>query len=237
MIKTLYILWFQGFNNAPEIVKKCANSWKHYNPDWSIIILDDMNLTNYINLKDHIHDISDKQINNTALSDIVRIILLKQFGGLWVDSTTFCNKPLNDWLPSYINEGFFAFSNPGHDRLLSSWFLYSDKNNYIIDKWYNETIKYYTINNTPHTYYWFHYLFGDLYKLDNAVKEIWDKVPKLSANDPHYLQGADRLNKFSIETKLNIDNKIAPLYKLTYRYKGLVTKASTLYYLYSTINI
>ena len=50
MIKIIYLLWFQGFDNAPEIVNKCVYSWKYYNPDWNIILLDHKNLINYINL-------------------------------------------------------------------------------------------------------------------------------------------------------------------------------------------
>ena len=97
MIKTIYILWFQGFDNAPEIVKKCVQSWKYYNPDWTIILLDNTNLNNYITLENYIIDIHNKNINHTALSDIIRVIFLKLYGGLWVDSTTFCNRPLNEW--------------------------------------------------------------------------------------------------------------------------------------------
>ena len=240
MIKTIYIVWFQGFDNAPEIIKACVNSWKFYNPDWNIILIDNNNLINYVNLENYITDIYKRNINNTALSDIIRVILLNLYGGLWVDATTFCNKPLNDWLPKYINEGFFAFNNPAPDRLLSSWFIYSEKNNYIIDKWYNKTLQYYKINNCPHTYFWFHYLFGDLYNSDNIFKKLWDKVPKLSANGigPHYLQEKGMFNNISIQTKLDIDNKITPFYKLTYKCNFPEYNESTiLYYLYSTIKL
>jgi hypothetical protein len=236
MIKTIYILWFQGFDKAPEIVKKCVNSWKHYNHDWNIVLIDNNNLLNYIKIDNYITNY--KNINNIALSDIIRCILLKLYAGLWVDATTFCNKPLNNWLPNYINAGFFAFNKPGPDRLLSSWFLYSDKNNYIIDKWYNKTIEYYKNHDTPHTYFWFHYLFGDLYSSDNIFKEIWDNVPKISANGtgPHYLQEKGMFNNLSTQNKLDIDNKITPLYKLTYKCEfSKYDKNKNLYYLYSTI--
>ena len=49
--KNIYILWFQGFDNAPDVVKQCVNSWKYHNPDWNVILLDDTNLNTYINLK------------------------------------------------------------------------------------------------------------------------------------------------------------------------------------------
>lgn len=231
MNKTIYILWFQKFDNAPEVVNRCVQSWKHYNPDWNILLLDDLNLNTYIQLNTY-------DINKTALSDIVRILLLKKYGGLWVDATTFCNKSLDTWLPDYIKEGFFAFDKPGPDRLLSTWFIYAEKNNYIIDKWYNSTLIYYKLNNTPHTYYWFHYLFGDLYNSDSQFKEIWDKVPKLSANGigPHYIQEKGFFNDISFQIKTDIDTNITPLYKLTYKVDfQLYNETKILYYLYSTI--
>jgi hypothetical protein len=238
MIKTIFILWFQGFDNAPEIVKECVNSWKYYNPDWNIVLIDNNNLINYINLDNYITDIYNKPIEKCHLSDIIRSILLKLYGGLWVDATTFCNKSLNDWLPNYINEGFFAFDKPGLDRLISNWFLYSEKNNYIIDKWCNSTLKYYITNNKAHIYFIHHYLFGDLYNLDTIFKEIWDKVLKLSANGigPHYLQEQGMFNDITVQNKLDIDNKITPLYKLTYKCNfPEYNETLNLYYLYSTI--
>jgi hypothetical protein len=238
MNKTIFILWFQGFEKSPEIIKKCIQSWKYYNSDWNVIMIENDNLVNYININEHI-DMTNKNINYTALSDIIRIILLKKYGGLWVDATTFCNKPLNEWLPSCITEGFFAFDKPGNDRLVSSWFLYAEKDNYIVNNWFNLTIAYYKMNNSPHTYFWFHYLFGDLYNSDNRFKEIWDKVPKISANSlgPHYLQEKGMFNSLTFETKENIDNKLTPLYKLSYKCTfPLYDEKINIYYLYSTIN-
>jgi hypothetical protein len=237
MIKELFILWFQGFDNAPEVVKKCLKSWSYYNIDWNINIIDKNNLKKYIKLEEYI-DTTNIQINNTALSDIVRCILLFKYGGLWVDATTFCNKSLNDWLPNYINEGFFAFDKPGSDRLISSWFLYSEKNNYIISSWYKSVINYYKINSNPHTYFWFHYLFGDLYNSDNKFKEIWNNIPKLSANGvgPHYLQEKGMFNNITNQVKKDINDKITPLYKLTYKCKFFeYDETKNIYYLYSTI--
>ena len=29
--RTIYMLWFQGFDHAPEVVRECRKSWLHYN--------------------------------------------------------------------------------------------------------------------------------------------------------------------------------------------------------------
>ena len=83
MIKNIYILWFQGFENSPDIIKKCVESWKHYNSDWNIILLDNNNLPNYLELDTYI-DISSKNIELCHISDIIRLILLQKYGGVWV---------------------------------------------------------------------------------------------------------------------------------------------------------
>ena len=179
MNKTIYILWFQGFDSAPELVKKCVQSWKHYNTDWNILMLDRKTLVNYVKLEDYV-DLTKKKVPKPALSDVVRISLLNKYGGLWVDATTFCNKPLNDWLPNYIKTGFFAFNKPAPGRLVSTWFMYSEKEHYITHTWLKSLVEYYTINDTPHDYYWVHYLFGKLHRNDEKFKELWKIVPKLS---------------------------------------------------------
>lgn len=235
MIKIIYILWFQGFNNAPDVVKRCVYSWRYYNPNWKIVLINNNNLRNYVNLDKYV-DYKNKSIEKCHLSDIIRTILLKLYGGLWVDATTFCNKPLDNWLPNYINEGFFAFDKPGEDRLISSWFIYSEKNNYIINEWCNKIVEYFTIHDKAHTYFFYHYLFGDLYNSDIKFKEIWDKVPKISANGPHHLQEHGLFKNMTLQNKLDIDNKITPLYKLTYKCDFLEYNENlNLYYLYSTI--
>ena len=239
MIKQIFILWFQGFDMAPDVVKTCVKSWKYYNPDWKIVLLDANTLNQYMDIDKYITDDTGKKFTKTALSDIIRCTLLKVYGGVWVDATTFCNKPLNDWLPQYSTEGFFAFSTPGPDRLLSSWFLYSDINNYILDKWFNKTIEYYERNTKPHTYYWFHYLFGYLYTADNVFKEMWDNVPKLSANrfGPHYLLKKGLFNTITPNIKLDIDTKRTPLYKLTHKANfPEYNDTKNIYYLYSTLS-
>ena len=63
--------------------------------------------------------------------------------------------------------------------MLSSWFLYCEKNNYIIQKSKESVILYWKINNKMHNYYWFHYLFEDLYNSYNKFKELWDLRSKI----------------------------------------------------------
>jgi hypothetical protein len=256
MKKVIFIYWAQKFINAPIVVKKCLLSWKLKNPTWEIIELNDDNLSEYINIEEEIPDIQKKNITKTSYSDIIRIFLLAKHGGCWCDATTFCNQSLDIWLNKNISTNFFGFELKS-DRMLSSWFLYSEKHNYIIQEWKRNVIEYVNnINilgtNIVHTslniwkkdkydhkhYFWFHYLFGDLYNSDNKFKELWDSTPKISADGPHYILKQGLLNKLSDKVKNHINEVKTPLYKLTYRYDiKKCNEKCNLSYLMNSINL
>jgi len=172
------------------------------------------------------------------LSDIVGCILLDLYGGLWVDATTFCNRNLNEWLPEYVQEGFFAFHRPGPDRMISSWFIYADKSSDIIHKWCQSIIHYYSIHKKAEIYFILHSLFNKLYLDDAAFQDSRDRVPKLSANGhgPRFLAERGLFQPLTDYVRSMIDQKRSPLYKLTHKcqFPGYVENLN-LYYLYSTI--
>jgi len=218
MKKVIYMYWAQKFVNAPYLVKKCLLSWKLKNPTWQIIELDDGNLSEYINIEKEIPNIQKKNINKCHYSDIIRVLLLEKYGGCWCDATTFCNQSLDNWLNKNTLTGFFAFDKPGPDRLLSNWFLYSEPNNYIIQKWKEKIILYWKNHNKINHYFRHHYLFGDLYNSDKKFKELWDWTPKISANGPHFILCQGILKNLSDKVKNHINEVKTPVYKLTYKY-------------------
>jgi hypothetical protein len=261
MIKQLFIYWDQGFRNAPNIVQKCLLTWKKHNPTWHIIELDDSNLSQYIDLKQELPE--NISITKASMSDVIRICLLEKYGGLWVDATTYCVKPLDDWILQYITSGFFAFSNnvPEQHTLISSWFLYGDKDNYIVKKQKQSVIDYIHkskvgigllnpsssaqyIDDWFHNkyekefYFWFHMLFTDSYHSDNVFKSIWDNTPKYSSDTPHTVQlGIGMLTEMNDNIQKRITDTEAPLHKLTYRYdENEFKKGCVLDYLFEQIN-
>jgi len=131
--RIVWMMWWQGFANAPDLVKQCGSSWEKYNPTWQINYLDKGNIGEYLDMH-NIVDINRQDISIQHLSDLIRINLLKIYGGVWVDATCFCSTPLDSWLSDYSRSGFFAFSDAGKDRLIANWFLVSAKNGYLASK-------------------------------------------------------------------------------------------------------
>jgi hypothetical protein len=231
MIKNIFIYWAQGFSNAPFVVKMCLFSWKIKNPRWTLYELDDSNLSHFIN----IDDFDEIQISKTGYSDIVRIHLLERYGGCWCDATTFCNVPLDDWLPNVTSSGFFAFARSQPNILLSSWFLYCDLNNHIPKAWKNEVIWYWQ-NPKKINYFWFHRRFTVLYMKDSIFKQIWDSTPKISATPSHFLQEMGLTNNVTNKIIEHIQNKKTPVYKLSYKYdNNELNNNSNLSYLFQLL--
>lgn len=219
MRKVIWTLWFQGWDSAPNLVKACLESWKSHNPDWEIRALDADNLQDFLTAD------SDKvlppfdDVPLAAKSDLVRIALLRKFGGVWVDATLYCLRPLDEWLPAVMQSGFFAFARPKPDRLLSSWFLAAESNHRIITHWFDACHFYWHGRTEHHHYFWFHYLFEDIYKSQSIVKRLWDETPKISADLPLFMVPyAERLNSPpTLEDYRVLHGDRTPVLKLTHK--------------------
>lgn len=228
MIKNIYICWFQGFDSAPELVQKCVASWFFHNPSWTIYLIDDSNLSEYI---DNSLIPNSRRLEMCHKSDLVRSILLATKGGLWVDATTFCMKPLDQWLPDV---DFFAFYRHKRDRMICNWFLYANQGDYIMKRWAEETVRYYKENGYAKSYYIHHELFEKIYLSDPAFKEEWDSVPQWSSYGAHsFLKKMFDPVDSEIKESLNQQYVIKLSHHKDY---SQFFDGCTLSYLYSTID-
>lgn len=215
MLKTMRVIWtcwFQGRNNAPFLVRQCIDSWERRNPGWEVRCLDQHSILSYAaGLSEF--DLADRKVTAASLSDIARIALLHEYGGVWVDATLYCNRPLDDWLPACMDEGFFAFERP--DRPLASWFLAAEPGNPIVAAWASAVADYWQGRAQADNYFWFHELFRAICA-DPAIGESWARVPRISALPPHQIQELGMLAR-AADTAPLVDRSL-PVFKLTYRY-------------------
>lgn len=139
--KRIWFLWLQGIEKAPAVVRACLESWRHWNPDWQIEVLDWSRLETFLPDAAYVGD-RWSRMHAAALSDLVRINLLNRYGGVWADATCLCRKPLDVWLPDVAQVGFFAFSRPAEDRLVASWFLAAEAETTIVKSWCDDANRY-----------------------------------------------------------------------------------------------
>lgn len=181
--KNIFLLWLQGWENAKWINNKVASSWEINNPGWKIHYIDLENLKDYIDDVDYIYDVN-KDISPQAKSDIIRLSLLKNHGGVWADATLLCMQPLDHWVYEAIEPaGIWMYHGHGggmnRDIGPASWFIISKTNNYIINKWKEDCDNYWNTNNSTHNYFWMDGLFRNRFETDILFKNWWLKVPYL----------------------------------------------------------
>lgn len=221
--RIIWMFWDKGFDNCPLICKYCVKSWKHYNPDWEVRILDNNSIYNYIDpsLINKIKQKVNRDILHIAgFSDFIRICLLAKYGGVWADITTFCNKPLNEWINHTGQYGFFSpiylWRIPFIPKYISSWFIIAPKNSLLCTQIRDEFIKFILHSEKKVHYFSFHFCINKLVTSDEKIKNIWSKIPFMNTRYPHLFF----YYSYSKDWKLDIDNHNTPLYKLTYKIKN-----------------
>lgn len=181
----VWMYWEQGWDKAPPLVAACRRSWVERNPGTEVVALDACSVNDWI---DPARLLPHREMSLNHKSNLVRLNLLARHGGVWADATTFCSTPLAQWLPPLTETGFFAFTRPGKDRLLSTWFLASAPAHPLILGWRERAERYWRATEKAHFYFWFHYTFSDMCRTDPALRRRWRAVPRVSADGPHEVQ-------------------------------------------------
>lgn len=133
---TVWFMWLQGLDNAPEIVKRCYESQRKYLPDKKFVLLDESNIFSYIDLPEHIkRKRAEGKIGNAHFSDIVRNAILIKYGGYWIDSTVYMTDanifPMIDKTPLFMFSFYYFGFNP-EIMELNNWFIHSTTNNNML---------------------------------------------------------------------------------------------------------
>ena len=105
--KVIHYCWF-GKGKMPALAEKCIKSWKKYCPDYKIICLNEDNF-----------DITENRYAKEAydagkwafVSDYVRLKVLYDEGGIYLDTDVELVKPLDDLIKEY---GYMGFDDNGN---------------------------------------------------------------------------------------------------------------------------
>jgi hypothetical protein len=197
-VKNIYLLWLQGWNNAPLLQKKVLQSWINYNPDYNIIKIDYNNLKKFDLNIDYIYD-KNKKITPQALSDIIRVSLLKKYGGIWADATFLCLKPINSLINNYLlDNNIFMYYRPNGGAELSHClysFIVADSNSKIINNLKESVDIYWNKNNVAHKYFWLEELLTCLFEKNKECKDEFDNMKKINADEYYSSHGlAGKIN-------------------------------------------
>jgi hypothetical protein len=216
--RVVWLLWLQGWGQAPLVARACLESWRRLNPGWEVRALDGSVLDQYLGSQAFAR-IAAVPKEPEAFADQIRIELLHLHGGVWADATTMCARPLDEWLPQRMGSGFFAFERPTPDRMLASWFLAAAVPCDIVAKWRASVAGYWTGRESRHDYFWFHGLFGALYDEDPSFRSTWDATLSLPARHAfHFAPEDSRLTSAATPDYVAaLASPPSPVFKLTHK--------------------
>lgn len=102
--EVIHYCWF-GKGQKSKLTQKCIDSWRKYCPDYEIIEWNEDNFD--LNYNSYIRYCYDNR-KWAYLSDLVRLIIVYQYGGIYFDTDVEVVSPFD---PLLENEAFFSFEN------------------------------------------------------------------------------------------------------------------------------
>lgn len=224
----IWICWFQGMENAPELVKKCYQSVIEHNPDKEVIVITSENISDYVDFPEYImKKWKNGIITHTHMTDLLRLELLINYGGLWLDATVLCTGQAPDY---FFNSNLFFFQNlkPGRDgdcQYISSWLMSAKTNNKILMATKELCYEYWKKNNSMWDYFLLHDFMSIV--LDYYPSDWKNVIPKDNAT-PHIL--LLRLFEPYNEEVWNIISQDTSFHKLSYKFSDDLKHIKDTYY-------
>lgn len=213
----IWICWMQGIQQAPDLVKRCFSSIQANITDREIILITSENVEHYTHFPDYILQKYQRGvITHTHFSDLLRLELLAQWGGTWIDATVFCSG--NNIDSFYLDSNLFVFQNlkPGADGAtinLSSWFMTAKAQNRIILAVRHLLWIYWEHQNKLIDYFLLHHFFM---MVASYYEEEWEQMIQLPNSTPHILQ-LMLFEPFNQE-KWQAVCQSTPFHKLSYKF-------------------
>ena len=183
-----FTIWFQGEENAPELVKACFRSMRR-NLTQELVVIDEKSIFSWISLPDYIIDKWRKGlISHTHFSDICRVELLYEHGGLWLDSTNYMTSPV----PEYImNEDFFVYMAGNRIRgnygMIQNCFIRSRKGNRLLGVWRDAMFAYWKEEDDRIDYFVHQLLFRLSVETNEDARSLFTAMPKVDQDPTHAL--------------------------------------------------
>lgn len=170
----VWTCWLQGFDHAPAMVQVCQESMRRYITGREIIQLTYENYKDYVTLPEHIVRKYERgQIPPALFADLLRLEVLIQYGGTWMDATMLCTEPgllaKDSWLQEIMDCDLFMFQalRKGDPRFygISNWFITARPGSRPLMVLRDVLTEYWRNNCVTLDYYMFHDFFFTIAKL------------------------------------------------------------------------
>ena len=193
--------------------KACLASLRRWHPDKEIITLDKDNISQYVTLPDYIQQKYERGfIPNAHYSDIVRLQLLVQHGGIWLDSTMFCT---GRKFAHFLDLPFFCtrWQKDEPSSFLTS-FIVSEPDNPILSLTRDLLLEYWKDHDYVIHYFIFNIFLG---MAAERFPQECQKVPFFSTDTVHDISSAVWNNENFSEERMKEFAEQSDFHKLTYK--------------------
>lgn len=216
----IWVFWWSGEKEAPEIVKACIKSIRKNSNGREVILLDKDNYKNYIKMPEYILEKRDRGTMLLAnFSDILRLSLLATYGGIWIDATVFISQPIPERVFTDI---FYTAKKVNFDLLFysksrwCSYFLAGSKKFPFFAFARDCLLQYWEKSSALIDYLLFDYVIGIAYDNFAEIRKVFDSV-----EDNNSARGLlmEKINEeYSEKLFRDLSEKETFLSKLSWRY-------------------
>lgn len=172
-VKYIWIFWWQGVENAPDIVKKCIKKCIIFS---NVVVIDKNNYKKYVDVEAVIFEKLQKgNISLTHFSDILRMKLLSKYGGYWVDATVYLSENV---FSNIMDKEFFTPKLSLNNKAASKgkWCgFFIGGRNVVLFKFVNECfMQYWAKHNCIIDYFLIDYVINLAYENILSIKKLID---------------------------------------------------------------
>ena len=221
--RIIWIMWWQGEENMPPIVKSCLKSVQTYAKDFEIRIITEKNYSDYVDVSDVIKYRNQFFLGKERLliqhfSDILRMRLLAKHGGIWLDATMFLTSsaPLEEAcsLPFFtiklkkeeLTDNKLLFC-PEHGKISDSFWASSAGNPFF--SYVSDCLTYHTEH---HKSFWDYFVFEYALVIGERyipfLRELLDSIPasnpRLYWIEKHVHEKFDKIKFAEIQKNTNV---------------------------------
>ena len=115
--RIIWQYWAQGYDSVPDVISNCLKSVDEFAKGYIIVRLTDENLVDYIDLPPFVKE-KRNVYSRAFFSDLLRLILLRTYGGIWLDATILLTGPIPEEL---ANQPFFVYRRDPNEPNYKYW--------------------------------------------------------------------------------------------------------------------
>lgn len=214
---TIWVCWLQGEENMPPIPALCLKSIRNNAAGRKVQVITLKNFSEFVTIDNNILNLYHTgKIKNCHFADILRVSLLAQRGGIWMDATLYCTAPLDNL---FFQKKFHSIRIRPYGNFVSQcrWSVYclsSHPGNKLFSILEALFINYLSEEHLFIDYFMFDQFIDMIYQRDDEIRNMIDDIPE---SNPNIFGLSDILTERFDSTKWEMLTADTSIFKLNWK--------------------